>query len=56
MVLSGDWAPGASDEQCDEIEEDCAAFSREMANTTLKDLELLPQDESEAPGGPRPSN
>jgi hypothetical protein len=54
MVLSGGWAPGASDEQCDELEEDCASFAREMANTTLKDLELLPQDESKAPGVPEP--
>jgi hypothetical protein len=52
MALSGGWAPGASDEQCDELEEDCAAFACEMANSTLKDLELLPQDESEAPGVP----
>jgi hypothetical protein len=53
MVLSGGWAPGASDEQCDELE-DCATFAREMANTALKDLELLPQDESKAPGVPGP--
>jgi hypothetical protein len=31
-VLSGGWAPGVSDEQCDELEEDCAAFAREMAD------------------------
>jgi hypothetical protein len=54
MVLSGGWAPGASDKQCDELEEDCAAFAREMANTTLNDLELLPQDESKALGVPGP--
>jgi hypothetical protein len=27
MVLSGDWAPGISDEQCDELELDGAAFA-----------------------------
>jgi hypothetical protein len=37
------------------LEEDCAAFAREMADVALKDLELL-QDESEAPGVPGPSN
>jgi hypothetical protein len=56
MTLSGGWAPGISDEQCDELEEDCAAFARDMADATLKDLELLPQDESEAPGVPGPPN
>jgi hypothetical protein len=56
MALSGGWAPGASDEQCDELEENCVAFAREMANIALKDLELLPQDESEAPGVPRTPN
>jgi hypothetical protein len=55
-ALSGGWAPGASDDQCDELEEDCAAFAREMADAALKDLELLPQDESEAPGVPGPPN
>jgi hypothetical protein len=54
MVLSGGWAPGISDDQCDKLEVDCAAFSREMADAALKDLELLPQDESEAPGVPGP--
>jgi hypothetical protein len=48
-ALSGGWAPGVSDDQCDELEEDSAAFAREMADAALKDLELLPQDESEAP-------
>jgi hypothetical protein len=24
MVLSGGWAPGISDEQCDELDKDCA--------------------------------
>ena len=52
MALSGGWAPGISDDQCDELEVDCAAFAREMADAALKDLELLPQDESEAPGVP----
>jgi hypothetical protein len=54
-VLSGGWALGVSDEQCEELE-DCAAFAREMADAALKDLELLPQDESEAPGVPGPPN
>jgi hypothetical protein len=53
-ALSGSWAPGISDDQCDELEVDCAAFTREMADAALKDLELLPQDESEAPGVPGP--
>jgi hypothetical protein len=56
MALSGGWAPGASDEQCNELEEDCAAFARQMADTALKDPELLPQDELEAPGVPGPPN
>jgi hypothetical protein len=55
-VLSGGWAPGISDDQCDELEADCAAFARELADATLKDLELLPQDESEAPRVPEPPN
>jgi hypothetical protein len=55
-VLSGDWALGIFDDQCDELEEDCAAFARNMADATLKDLELLPQDELEAPGVPGPPN
>jgi hypothetical protein len=56
MALSDGWAPGASDDQCDKLEADCAAFTREMADAALKDLELLPQNESEAPGVPGPSN
>jgi hypothetical protein len=55
-ALSGGWAPSVSDDQCDELEVDCAAFTREMADAALKDLELLPQNESEAPGVPRPRN
>jgi hypothetical protein len=42
MALSGGWAPGISDDQCDELEEDCAPFARNMADAALKDLELLP--------------
>jgi hypothetical protein len=38
MALSGGWAPGISDEQCDELEEDCAPFARDMADAALKDL------------------
>jgi hypothetical protein len=56
MVLSGGCAPGVSDDQCNELETDCAAFAREMADVALKDLELLPQNESEAPGVPGPQN
>jgi hypothetical protein len=56
MALSGEWAPGISDDQCDELEADCAAFAREMADAALKDLELLPQNESGAPGVPEPSS
>jgi hypothetical protein len=55
-ALSGGWAPGASDDQCDELEEDCATFAREMADAALKDLKLLPRDEPEAPGVPGPPN
>jgi hypothetical protein len=44
MALSGGWAPGISDEQCDELEEDCTPFACDMADAALKDLELLPQD------------
>jgi hypothetical protein len=51
MALSGGWAPGISDNQCDELEVDYTAFTREMADAALKDLELLPQNESEAPWG-----
>jgi hypothetical protein len=49
MALSGGWAPGISDDQCDKLEADCAAFAHEMADAALKDLEFLPQDEPEAP-------
>jgi hypothetical protein len=35
---------------------DCAAFAREMADVALKDLELLPQNESEAQEVPGPQN
>jgi hypothetical protein len=42
MSLSGGWAPGVSDDQCDELEVDCTAFARKMADAALKDLELLP--------------
>jgi hypothetical protein len=53
-VLSGGWAPGISDDQCDELAEDCATFARDMADAALKDLELLPQDELEAQEFPAP--
>jgi hypothetical protein len=56
MALSGGWAPGISDTQCDELESDCASFTRDMADTALKDLELLPQDAPEDPESSRPLN
>jgi hypothetical protein len=56
MALTGCWAPGISDEQCDGLEEDCAPFARDMDAAALKDLELLPQDASEDPGAPGPSS
>jgi hypothetical protein len=37
--------PGISDNQCDELEEDCATFAHDMADVALKHLELLPRDE-----------
>jgi hypothetical protein len=42
--------------QCDELERDCASFARDMADTDLKDLELLPQDAPEDPESSGPSN
>jgi hypothetical protein len=42
MALSGGWAPGIFDAQCDELEEDCTSFAHDMADAALKDLELLP--------------
>jgi hypothetical protein len=55
-ALSGGWAPGISDDQCNELDEDCAVFARDMVDASLKDLELLPRDESEDPEVPGPSN
>jgi hypothetical protein len=55
-ALSGGWAPGVSDDQCDELETDYTAFACEMADAALKDLELLLQNELEAPGIPGPQN
>jgi hypothetical protein len=54
MALSGGWTPGISDTQCDELEEDYAAFACDMADATLKDLELLPEDAPEDPRSSRP--
>jgi hypothetical protein len=54
--LSGGWAPGIPDDQCDKLEQECTAFAREMVDAALKDLELLPQDEIEAPEVPEPPN
>jgi hypothetical protein len=56
MMLSGGWAPGISDAQCDELKEDCASFTRDMVVTALKDLELLPQDALEDSKAPGPSS
>jgi hypothetical protein len=56
MALSGGWAPGISDEQCDELEEYCTPFACDMADAALKNLELLPQDASEDPEAPGPSS
>jgi hypothetical protein len=56
MARNGSWAPGISDAQCNELEEDCASFTRDMADTALKDLELLPQDAPEYPEAPEPSS
>jgi hypothetical protein len=36
MALSGGWAPGISDTQCDELERDCASFAHDMAQRTQK--------------------
>jgi hypothetical protein len=55
-TLSSGWAPGVSDDQCDELEVDYAVFAHEMADAALKDLELLPQNESDASGVPGPPN
>jgi hypothetical protein len=55
-TLSGGWAPGISDDQCDELEEDYSALTRDTTDTALKDLELLPREESEDPEVPGPSN
>jgi hypothetical protein len=49
------WAPGISDTQCDELEEECTSFARDMDDTTLKDLELLPGDAPEDPGSSKTS-
>jgi hypothetical protein len=56
MALSGGWAPRISDTQCDELEEDCTSFARDMADTALKDLGPLPQDEPEDSGAPKPTS
>jgi hypothetical protein len=56
MALSGGWAPGISDTQCDKLEEDCASFASDMADAALKDLELLPRDAPEDPEAPEPSS
>jgi hypothetical protein len=56
MALSGGWALGIFDDQCDELEKDCATFASDVTNATLKDLELLPRDESEDPEDRGPLN
>jgi hypothetical protein len=49
MALSSGWAPGIFNTQCDELEEDYAAITRDMDDAALKDLELLPRDAPEDP-------
>jgi hypothetical protein len=56
MARSGGWAPGISDAQCNELEEHCASFARDMDAAALKDLELLPQHAPEDPEVPEPSS
>jgi hypothetical protein len=56
MALSSGWAPGISDAQCNELEEECATFTRDMADAALKDLDLLPEDAPEDPDSSRPSS
>jgi hypothetical protein len=55
MALSGGWAPGISDEQCDELEEDCAPFAHDMADTALKDRSCCHRmrQRTQKPPGPR---
>jgi hypothetical protein len=50
MTLSGGWAPGVSDDQCDELEVDCTTFAREMA-----DAEGSGTAATKRAGGPRSS-
>jgi hypothetical protein len=45
--------PGISDTQCDETEEDCAIFARNMADAALKELDLLLEDAPEDPESSR---
>jgi hypothetical protein len=54
MEMSGGWAPGISDKQCDELEEDCIAFTCDMADAALKGLDLLPEDAPEDLRSSRP--
>jgi hypothetical protein len=56
MALSGSWAPGIFNAQCDELEKYCASFARDMADAALKDLELLPQDAPEDSKALEPSS
>jgi hypothetical protein len=56
MALSGGWASSIFDMQCDELERDYASFAHDMADTALKDMELLPQDALEDSESPEPSN
>jgi hypothetical protein len=55
MALSGSWAPGSSDEHCDQLEEDCASFACDMVDATMKDLDLIPRDTPEDQESSRPS-
>jgi hypothetical protein len=56
MALSDGWVLGIFDTQCNELERDCASFTRDMTDAALKYLELLPQDAPEDSEGPEPSN
>jgi hypothetical protein len=55
-ALGGDWAPGISDAHCDQLEEDCADFARDMADSSMKDLNLLSRDAPKDPERSRPSS
>jgi hypothetical protein len=55
MALSYGWASGSSDEHCDQLEKDCASFTRDMTDVAMKDLDLIPRDTLEDQESSRPS-